>query len=149
MKRGPERPRSAGRRAAPPPRGAAAPRVAPLPLRHPAWALAGLIAAFAVAWSVSFVLYEKDFWQHLAVGRAIWQLGHVPTTQVWTWPTYGEPGITPSWGFRLLIWPVWQSAGVGGLFGWEERTFFAPRTCRSISAESSTATTGCPSAIRA
>lgn len=74
--------------------------------------------------SVTFVIYEKDFWQHLAVGRALWSLG-VPKTQIWTWPTYGEPAITPSWGFRLAIWPVWQAGGVWGLFAWRWLTTLA------------------------
>ena len=80
------------------------------------------VAAFCVALSVSFRLYEKDFWQHLAVGRAIWQLHAVPTTQLWTWPTYGAPDVNSSWGFRVLIWPLWQAAGVGGLFAWRWAT---------------------------
>jgi len=132
MKRGQERParpplparpgRSAPRSA--PPRSPA-PRVAPLPLRHPAWLLAGTIAAIAVAVSVSFVLYEKDFWQHLAVGRAIARLHAVPNTQIWTWPTYGETSLTPSWGFRALIWPVWRAGGVVGLFVWRWATTLA------------------------
>jgi hypothetical protein len=77
-----------------------------------------LVAALAVALSVSFRIYEKDFWQHLAVGRAIWQLHAVPTRELWTWPTYGAPDVNSSWGFRALIWPLWHAAGVPGLFVW-------------------------------
>ncbi|HET9325543.1 MAG TPA: tetratricopeptide repeat protein [Candidatus Eisenbacteria bacterium] len=122
MKRGTERrspkrkpPQSSPGRVTPPPDRM---RTAPLPLGHPAWLLALAAAATAVLVSVTFVIYEKDFWQHVAVGRALWRLGHVPDTQIWTWPTYGEPAMTPSWGFRLLIWPVWQAGGVLGLYGW-------------------------------
>ena len=39
---------------------------------RPAWLLAALVAALCVPLAVSFRIYEKDFWQHLAVGRAIW-----------------------------------------------------------------------------
>lgn len=87
-------------------------------LTHPAWITALLVAAACVTLSASFELYEKDFWQHLAVGRAIWETGSVPTTQIWTWPTYGSPDVNSSWGFRVLIWPVWNLAGVWGLFVW-------------------------------
>src|SRR3989442_8637321 len=73
------------------------------------------VAAACVVLSVSMRIYEKDFWQHLLVGRAIWQLHAVPTTQLWTWPTYGAPDVNSSWGFRALIWPIWRAAGVGGL----------------------------------
>src|SRR5262245_19442348 len=106
MTRGSERSRAPRGRAAlasasRTPSSPGAPRQPPIPLRHPAWWLAGAVAALVVLLSVTFVIFEKDFWQHLAVGRALWQLGHVPTTHIWTWPTYGEPAITPSWGFRL------------------------------------------------
>ena len=121
MKRAAGRPRPASRRAPPPP----PPRVTPLALRHPAWIAAGAVATFAVLLSVTFVLYEKDFWQHLAVGHALWTLGHVPQTQLWTWPTYGERAITPSWGFRLVLWPVWKLGGVWGLFAWRWLTTLA------------------------
>jgi hypothetical protein len=83
------------------------------------------IALGCVTLSVSFQIYEKDFWQHLAVGRAIWQSHHVPTTQLWTWPTYGAPDVNTSWGFRALVWPVWKLGGVWGLFAWRWITSLA------------------------
>lgn len=103
----------------------AAPPVAPAPRSHPAWLAAAAVAALCVALSASFRIYEKDFWQHLAVGRAIWTLHHVPTTQLWTWPTYGAPDVNSSWGFRALLWPVWQAGGVVGLFAWRWATTLA------------------------
>jgi Flp pilus assembly protein TadD len=77
-----------------------------------------LIAAATVVGSVTFLLTETDFWQHLLVGRAIWQLHRVPTTELWTWPTYGAPDVNSSWGFRALLWPLWKWGGVWGLFAW-------------------------------
>ena len=68
--------------------------------------------------AVTFRLWDTDFWQHLAVGRAIWTLHGVPTTQLWRWPSYGAPDVNESWGFSLLIWPFWQLGGVYGLFAW-------------------------------
>jgi hypothetical protein len=75
-------------------------------------------AACSIVLSVSYVLYDKDVWQHLAVGRAIWTLHAVPVRQIWIWPTYGTPEVTPSWLFRALLWPVWQAGGVTALFAW-------------------------------
>ncbi len=98
---------------------------APLPLRHPAWLAAAAVATLCIALSVSFRIYEKDFWQHLAVGRAIWTLQRVPTTQLWTWPTYGARDVNSSWGFETLIWPVWQAGGAWGLFEWRWATTLA------------------------
>jgi hypothetical protein len=67
---------------------------------------------------VSFRLYEYDFWEHLAFGRAIWQSGGVPRLQVWTWPDLGAPLVNPSWGFSALLWPFWAAGGEWGLAAW-------------------------------
>jgi len=71
---------------------------------------------------VTFSLFEPDFWEHLLVGRVIWQTHSVPDQEIWTWPAYGAPAITPSWLFTALIWPVWSIAGVWGLFVWRWAT---------------------------
>jgi hypothetical protein len=84
-----------------------------------------LAAAISIVISVSYVMFEKDMWQHIAVGRAILSLGHVPTTQIWVWPVYGIPDVTPSWLFRVLIAPIWDHAGVIGLFAWRWVTTLA------------------------
>ncbi|HEY2956273.1 MAG TPA: hypothetical protein VGK89_13630 [Candidatus Eisenbacteria bacterium] len=64
-----------------------------LPLvRSPALIAAALVAAACVVVSVSYQIYDPDLWQHLVVGKAIWTLHRVPTTQLWSWPTYGAPG---------------------------------------------------------
>ena len=123
MPRGAGRPPAAARQAggaAPPPRPAAE-----LPLSHPAFLAAAVVAAGCVLLSVSFKLSDTDMWQHIAVGREIWRLHAVPTQQIWTWPTYGAPAVTPSWAFRALIWPIWAAAGVPGLFAWRWLTTLA------------------------
>jgi hypothetical protein len=86
-------------------------------------AIAACVASLAL--SITFRIYEKDFWQHLAVGRAIWSLGHVPTTELWTWPTYGARDVNASWGFRVLVWPFWRAWGVWGLYIWRWGTTLA------------------------
>lgn len=121
--------RSSPARPARPARVAAAPPVVPtskpLALTHPAAWLAIAAAAAAIVISVSYVLFEKDMWQHIAVGRALWSLHAVPTTQIWIWPTWGTPDVTPSWLFRVLLWPVWEHGGVAGLFAWRWVTTLA------------------------
>jgi hypothetical protein len=89
-----------------------------LPLAHPAVIAVALVAAAALVVSVSFAIFDPDLWEHLAVGRAIWALHAVPCTQLWSWPTYGAPDVTPSWGFRALVWWFWKLGGVTGLFVW-------------------------------
>ncbi len=125
--RAPEAP-GAARRGADPPRGSAPPApetAGPLPDSHPAAVAALAVAALAILWSVTYHLPDTDTWQHLLVGKAIWQLGHVPTTQLWTWPTYGAPDVNPSWGFRALVWPFWRVGDVWGLFAWRWLTTLA------------------------
>jgi hypothetical protein len=102
-----------------PSRAAEPPRPAPeLSPAHPAYLAALLVAAACVLYSVSYKIFDTDLWQHLAVGRAIWTLHGPPQGQIWNWPGYGEPYVTPSWGFRALVWPFWTAGGVLGLFAW-------------------------------
>jgi tetratricopeptide (TPR) repeat protein len=96
-----------------------------LPLSHPAAIAAAVIAAACIVVSVTFRLGDTDFWQHLLVGKAIWQFRSVPTRELWTWPTYGAPDVNASWGFRVLIWPLWSVFGVTGLFAWRWITTLA------------------------
>ena len=90
----------------------------PLALRHPAAIAAAVVAAACVAAGVTFRLSEPDVWQHLLVGRVIWQTRSIPGRQIWCWPTYGTPQALPSWGFRALLWPFYAAGGITGLFVW-------------------------------
>ena len=101
------------------------PEVPPVPLRHPAFLAALAVTAACVVITVTFRLWDSDFWQHLAVGRKIWKLGRVPGEHLWTWPSYGQPEVLVSWGFRALLWPFWQAGGIGGAFAWRWITTLA------------------------
>jgi hypothetical protein len=63
-------------------------------------------------------MYDPDLWQHLRVGRAIWESHGIPHTNVWTWPTYGESYVLPSWLFRAMLWPFFHLGGEWGLMVW-------------------------------
>jgi len=102
----------------------ASPPAPPLPLRHPATLAAAAAAAACVFATVTFHLTDTDLWQHLVVGREIWRAG-VPHEHLWSWPTFGTPEVTPSWGFRALLWPLWDRLGVTGLFVWRWATTLA------------------------
>jgi hypothetical protein len=86
---------------------------------------AAAVTALCLLVSVSFRIDDPDLWQHLAVGRALWAGHAIPRSNVWTWPTYGDPYVLPSWGFRALLWPVWAAAGERGLFAWRWITTLA------------------------
>ena len=76
------------------------------------------IAFAVVIVSVTFQMYEYDFWQHLTFGKALWLSHRIPMTQLWTWPDHGVPVDNPSWGFSALIWPFWVFGGTSGLVVW-------------------------------
>jgi len=82
------------------------------------YAIALVVAALAALAAGTYAIHDPDLWQHLVVGKVIWQTHAIPTTQLWTWPTYGLPDVLPSWLFRALLWPVWELAGVHGLYAW-------------------------------
>jgi hypothetical protein len=90
----------------------------PLPVRHPALLLVALAVATIVVLSVTHAVYDPDQWQHLTVGRFIWEQHRFPTTQLWTWPTYGEPEVDYAWGFEALLWPFWKLGGLTGIYLW-------------------------------
>src|SRR6266487_5894910 len=106
-------------------RGSAAVPAAPLELGHPALLVTAAVAALGLICSASFRIIDGDFWQHLTVGKAIWQLHAVPRTHLWTWPAYGAPEVLPSWGFAALLWPFWNAGGAVGLFVWRWWTTLA------------------------
>src|SRR6185503_10456816 len=79
-------------------------------------ALASLTACLLI--SVTFKLNDPDFWEHLLVGKAIWELRSIPSTHLWSWPTYGQRQVLPSWMFCALLWPFWTAGKIFGLFVW-------------------------------
>ncbi len=84
-----------------------------------------VVAALCVLATVTFPIYDPDLWQHLRVGKTIWEMRAVPTAQLWSWPTYGAPDVLPSWLYRALLYPFWELAGVHGIFAWRWLTALA------------------------
>ena len=101
------------------------PALPAVPLSDPAMVAALAATAALVLLSVTFQIFDTDFWQHLLVGRTIWETRSAPTAQLWTWPTYGTTDVNASWGFRALVWPFWSLGGVWGLFAWRWLTTLA------------------------
>ena len=96
-----------------------------VPLRHPAFVATAIVSAAIVTLAVTFRLSTPDFWQHLLVGKAIWTLGRIPQEHLWTWASYGQREVLPSWGFRWLLWPFWWAGGPWGLQAWRWLTTLA------------------------
>ncbi len=108
-----------------PARSASALALPPLPLHHPALLLVALVCAALVALSVTMEVSDPDLWQHLTVGRFMWEQHRFPTVQLWTWPTYGTPDVDYAWGFEALLWPFWKLGGLTGLYLWRWLTTLA------------------------
>jgi len=94
------------------------PSQAPLTLAHPAARLLLAVLTLAIACLVTHRLADPDLWQHLRVGRTIWESHAVPQVHEWTWPRFGEREVLPSWLFRALLWPFYAAAGAWGLQAW-------------------------------
>lgn len=121
MRRGAS-PRRSAPRARPAPRRGAGP---PPPLAPWARGLLAALAAVLAVLLVSYAIYDPDLWQHLRVGRALWEGLGFPAVNLWTWPTLGAPDLVPSWLFRALLWPFWQAGEVAGVFAWRYLTTLA------------------------
>lgn len=88
------------------------------PASPPLLGLVALAAGAAIALAVSFRFFDYDLWEHLVAGKYLWTAHRIPTTQLWTWPTWGQPALVPSWAFRFLLWPFWHLGGETGLWVW-------------------------------
>ena len=83
-----------------------------------------VVATLCALAAVTTRIYDPELWQHLLVGKVIWQTHAIPHTQLWTWPTHGAPDVLPSWLFRVLLWPFWSLGGLWGLYAWRWLTTF-------------------------
>jgi hypothetical protein len=102
--------------------------------------LALIVAAACLVVSSSYVLYDTDLWQLLAVGRSTWAHHGAPRLDLWTWPNFGTPVFVSSWAFRAVIWPLWSSGGVVALTLWRWALTlgafgFAYATARTLGAQ--------------
>ena len=111
--------------AAPAPPGVAPARTGAGPWGGPAAHALLVVAALCVAAAATFKTYEPDLWQHLLIGKVMWQTGRVPLENLWTWPSYGGPTLNSSWAFEVLLWPFWAAGGVAGLAAWRWVTTLA------------------------
>jgi len=95
------------------------------PVAGAALGVMAVVAALCVLATVTFPIYDPDLWQHLTVGKFIWQTHAIPSTQLWSWPTHGAPDVLPSWLYRALLYPFWEVGGVNGIFVWRWLTALA------------------------
>jgi hypothetical protein len=85
------------------------------PIEGPAWRealLLILILCATLLWSSRPLLDPDTFW-HLAVGREIWQTGHVVRTETFSFTAPGAPWVDEEWLFHVLAYPLWLLGGDG------------------------------------
>src|SRR3989442_5540377 len=110
-----------------------------LPLRDPrALAVVAVVTA-CVIFAVTKRAASTDLWQHLLVGRGIWETRSIPLRHLWSYPMYGQPDVLPSSGFRFPLWPVYALGRDLGLQVWVWATTLAAfalgwRTARDLGA---------------
>jgi hypothetical protein len=71
-----------------------------------------LLSIFTMAVRVSA---DTDTWWHLAAGRWMVENGRLLTTDPFSLTRAGEPWVNPSWLAQLLLYGVYQLAGLPGL----------------------------------
>lgn len=61
-------------------------------------------------------IFTSDYGTHLAVGREIVQNRHIPTREIWNYPSLGmENGIGGEWGFGAILYLVQTAVGDYGV----------------------------------
>ena len=85
------------------------------PIEGPAGREALLLALVLCAtflWCNKPLLDPDTFW-HLAVGREIWQTGHLIRTETFSFTAPGAPWVDEEWLFHVLAYPLWRLGGDG------------------------------------
>ena len=83
----------------------------PAPTTQPAWFLglaAGLLALAAAMFGALEVHQSGDTWISLAAGRQIAELGHVPTTDSFSYTFDGQPWINQNWLSHAGYWWLYE-----------------------------------------
>ncbi len=78
--------------------------------------LAALALLFLITIPMLTKIFTSDFGTHLAIGREIVQNRHIPTKEIWNYPSLGmENGSGGEWGFEAILYLVYSAAGQYGV----------------------------------
>jgi hypothetical protein len=58
---------------------------------------------------------DTDTWWHLKSGQLMWERGELLRSDPFSHTVAGEPWINHGWLVQVLIWPVYEVLGLGGL----------------------------------
>lgn len=79
---------------------------------RPLWYAAFALLAFLVG---CVQIEDPDIWWHLRTGQLIWQRGHVPRTDWFTYTNPDSPWIDLHWGFQIIAAGLWSLGGAPAL----------------------------------
>jgi hypothetical protein len=77
--------------------------------------LAPAVALLSVFIVASHTPVDPDMWWHLRAGEAMWQQGHIITRDIFSYTRVGEPWTNVFWLSDLLLYGIYQLAGLFGL----------------------------------
>jgi len=90
------------------------------PPEGPAWREFTLLVLLllTVAAASYTPLWDPDSFWHLAIGREMWQTGHLVRTETFSFTALGVPWADTEWLFHLIAYPLWLLGGntATGLF---------------------------------
>src|SRR4051794_35974885 len=66
---------------------------------------------YMIAASFFFAQTDPDYWWHVRTGRLIWESGHIPTADPFSFTAANHPWITQEWLTELLFFLVAKSFG--------------------------------------
>lgn len=58
---------------------------------------------------------DTDTWWHLKSGELMWEMGQVLRADPFSHTVYGQSWINHGWLVQVLLWPIYQTLGLGGL----------------------------------
>jgi hypothetical protein len=61
---------------------------------------------------------DTDTWWHLKSGQLMWQTGQLLKTDPFSHTAAGQPWIDHGWLVQVMLWPIYQTAGLAGLALW-------------------------------
>jgi hypothetical protein len=93
-----------------------APRALRLAFSFPV-ALAALLVVLMVL-TVRNRFSDPDMWWHLKTGEIIWNTGHIPTTDTFSYTTHNQAYVPHEWLAQLSIYAAYRFGGYSGMMLW-------------------------------
>lgn len=73
-----------------------------------------LVYAFALN-GFTYIYADPDLWGHITFGREIWALGHIPSTDHYSYTAFGHEWINHEWLMEVLLFLIYDAWGSPGL----------------------------------